>query len=158
MRTHAREGGVLLEGRVICGAQTRKGRPCRLMSEPSMCRCKFHDGKSTGPKTDAGKPRISAALRLRWAAYRAQKSSWLIRHHQGTWQRRYPLRNHWLRNVEHLGYLGRLSTGSLLSSPLRHMRGNVTVVMVEPSGTKVALWPNGYSSMWTAPCLPETQK
>ena len=32
--------------RVVCGAKTRKGRPCRAMSEPGRVRCRFHGGKS----------------------------------------------------------------------------------------------------------------
>ncbi|MEP3275320.1 MAG: helix-turn-helix transcriptional regulator [Stappiaceae bacterium] len=50
----------------LCGAQTRRGRPCR--NEPfSNGRCKFHGGISTGPKTQAGRDRIAAAQRKRWA-------------------------------------------------------------------------------------------
>jgi len=60
--------------RVICGARTRLGRPCRALSEPGKKRCKFHGGKSTGPKTEAGRQRIAEAQRRRWAAYRAEKS------------------------------------------------------------------------------------
>ncbi|WP_328591474.1 HGGxSTG domain-containing protein [Marimonas lutisalis] len=56
--------------RVICGAKTRKGRPCRLKSEPGKQRCKFHGGKSTGPKTAEGKARIAEAQRKRWAEAR----------------------------------------------------------------------------------------
>ena len=41
--------------RVLCGAKTRKGSPCRLISEPEKRRCKFHGGKSTGPKTFEGR-------------------------------------------------------------------------------------------------------
>lgn len=59
--------------RVICAARTRKGQPCRLKSEPGRNRCKFHGGKSTGPKTAEGKARIAAAQRARWAAYRQQR-------------------------------------------------------------------------------------
>jgi hypothetical protein len=33
-------------------------------------RCRFHGGKSTGPKTQAGRARIAEAQRLRWLAYR----------------------------------------------------------------------------------------
>ncbi|WP_377193615.1 HGGxSTG domain-containing protein [Ruegeria meonggei] len=35
-------------------------------------RCKFHGGRSTGPKTDAGRKAISKAQKRRWAAYRKQ--------------------------------------------------------------------------------------
>lgn len=59
--------------RQICGAKTRKGRPCRMKSEPGKRRCKFHGGMSTGPKTAEGKARISEAQKRRWAAYRVQR-------------------------------------------------------------------------------------
>ena len=53
-----------------CNATTRKGHPCKLMSEPGRTRCKFHGGMSTGPKTAEGKARIAEAQRKRWADYR----------------------------------------------------------------------------------------
>ena len=53
-----------------CGAKTRKGRPCKLLSEAGRRRCKFHGGLSTGPKTPAGKARIAKAQRRRWAVWR----------------------------------------------------------------------------------------
>jgi transcriptional regulator with XRE-family HTH domain len=56
--------------RVICGAKTRKGLSCRNKSEAGKARCKFHGGKSTGPKTAEGKARIAEAQRKRWAAWR----------------------------------------------------------------------------------------
>ena len=56
-----------------CGAKTRKGHPCRLMSEPGRRRCKFHGGLSTGPRTPAGKERIAVAQRKRWAEWRNTK-------------------------------------------------------------------------------------
>lgn len=52
-----------------------KGQPCRLKSEPGRNRCKFHGGKSTGPRTDEGKARIVAAQRQRWATYRQQQGA-----------------------------------------------------------------------------------
>ena len=61
--------------RVICAARTRKGQPCRLKSEPGRTRCKFHGGKSTGPKTAEGKARIAAAQRARWPAYRQRQGA-----------------------------------------------------------------------------------
>ena len=33
-------------------------------------RCRFHGGKSTGPKTQAGRAGIAEAQRLRWRGYR----------------------------------------------------------------------------------------
>ena len=43
-----------------CGAKTRKGTSCM---SPAMenGRCRMHGGKSTGPKTDEGRERISEA-------------------------------------------------------------------------------------------------
>ncbi|WP_370301409.1 HGGxSTG domain-containing protein [Pseudooceanicola sp.] len=58
--------------RQICGATTRKGESCRMMSEPGNRRCKYHGGKSTGPRTPAGKAKVAEAQRRRWAAYRSR--------------------------------------------------------------------------------------
>lgn len=57
----------LVAPRVICGAKTRSGAPCRAKSEPGRKRCRFHGGLSTGPKTLAGKRRIAEAQHKRWA-------------------------------------------------------------------------------------------
>lgn len=59
--------------RVRCGAKTRKGTPCRLKSEPGRQRCKYHGGKSTGPKTTEGRARIAEVQRRRWAIFRSMK-------------------------------------------------------------------------------------
>ncbi|KDB01859.1 hypothetical protein U879_20120 [Defluviimonas sp. 20V17] len=59
--------------RVICGAKTRKGAPCRCKSEPGKRRCKFHGGMSTGAKTPEGRERIREAQRRRWAKWRAAR-------------------------------------------------------------------------------------
>ena len=59
---------------VLCGARTHKGQPCRNMSEPGRSRCKFHGGKSTGPRTAEGRARTAEAQRRRWAAWRAARS------------------------------------------------------------------------------------
>lgn len=64
--------------RVICGARTRKGRPCRAQSEAGKLRCRFHGGMSTGPRTEAGRKRISEAQKRRWATYREQKNRELL--------------------------------------------------------------------------------
>lgn len=56
--------------RVRCGAKTRPGHPCRNLSEPGKRRCKFHGGKSTGPKTPEGRKRISEAMKARHKAKR----------------------------------------------------------------------------------------
>lgn len=52
--------------RVMCEAKTRMGTPCRRKSEPGKRRCKFHGGKSTGPRTQEGRARIAEAQRRRW--------------------------------------------------------------------------------------------
>ena len=50
--------------RVICGARRhRDGLPCQAKSEPGKRRCRFHGGRSTGPKSEAGKARAMANLR-----------------------------------------------------------------------------------------------
>lgn len=49
--------------RVICGAKTQSGRPCRGKSLPGKRRCKWHGGCSTGPKSDGGKLRSLANLK-----------------------------------------------------------------------------------------------
>lgn len=49
--------------RVQCGARTKAGHPCRGKSEPGKRRCKWHGGRSTGPRTPEGKARALANLR-----------------------------------------------------------------------------------------------
>nr|WP_274654489.1 HGGxSTG domain-containing protein [Halocynthiibacter sp. C4] len=56
----------LLRQRVICGAKTRTGTPCKRKSEVGRQRCSLHGGKSTGPKTTEGRKRISEAQKERW--------------------------------------------------------------------------------------------
>jgi hypothetical protein len=58
------------KGRRLCGAKTRAGGCCQVRAEPGKARCRFHGGKSTGPKTQAGRARIAEAQRRRWLAYR----------------------------------------------------------------------------------------
>jgi hypothetical protein len=58
------------KGRRLCGAKTRAGGCCQARAEPGKARCRFHGGKSTGPKTQAGRARIAEAQRLRWRGYR----------------------------------------------------------------------------------------
>lgn len=62
-----REAARAARRRVVCGAKTRKGTPCRNKSEPGKRRCKFHGGKSTGARTPEGIERIREAQRRRWA-------------------------------------------------------------------------------------------
>ena len=69
-----REAARAARRRVVCGARTRKGTPCRNMSEAGRKRCKFHGGKSTGARTPEGIERIREAQRRRWARVRAAKA------------------------------------------------------------------------------------
>lgn len=68
----AREAERAARRRVICGAKTRKGVPCRMKSEPGKRRCKCHGGKSTGARTPEGIERIREAQRRRWARARQE--------------------------------------------------------------------------------------
>ena len=61
--------------RVICGAKTRKGTPCRGKSEPGKRRCRFHGGKSTGPRTAEGLERIREANCRRSVRLRAERAT-----------------------------------------------------------------------------------
>jgi hypothetical protein len=45
-----------------CGAQTRKGTPCRCKALANG-RCRLHGGLSTGPKTPEGKARALGNLK-----------------------------------------------------------------------------------------------
>ncbi|WP_279533260.1 HGGxSTG domain-containing protein [Rhodovulum marinum] len=56
-----------------CGAQTRKGTPCRAKTLPGKTRCKMHGGLSTAPKTQEGRERIAEAQRRRWARHDTAK-------------------------------------------------------------------------------------
>ena len=55
-----------------CGARTRTGAPCRRMGLGNG-RCANHGGLSSGPKTPAGRRRISQVQHKRWAEWRAQR-------------------------------------------------------------------------------------
>lgn len=44
-----------------CGAKTRSGTPCKKAAMKGRARCRNHGGKSTGPRTEAGRARIAAA-------------------------------------------------------------------------------------------------
>jgi hypothetical protein len=51
-------------GQTICGARRhRDGQPCRARSEPGKRRCRFHGGRSTGPRSPQGKLRAQSNLR-----------------------------------------------------------------------------------------------
>lgn len=53
-----------------CGAKTRKGTPCANKPMANL-RCRFHGGLSRGPTTAAGRLRIAAAQKKRWARWRS---------------------------------------------------------------------------------------
>lgn len=75
IRMKEREAQRRARLRVTCGAKTtRKGSPCRNKSEPGRKRCKFHGGRSTGPRTSEGRERIAEAQRQRWAKWRGYAS------------------------------------------------------------------------------------
>lgn len=74
-RLKARIDAAAAKRRVICGAKTRKGTPCRAKSEPGKRRCKFHGGKSTGARTPEGRQRLSEAAHRRWARWRAERGA-----------------------------------------------------------------------------------
>ena len=44
-----------------CGARTKAGTPCQRPAVKRTGRCTRHGGKSTGPRTEAGRARIAAA-------------------------------------------------------------------------------------------------
>lgn len=71
IRMKEREAQRRARLRVTCAAKTtRKGTPCRNKSEPGRKRCKFHGGRSTGPRTAEGRQRIVDAQLKRWAEWR----------------------------------------------------------------------------------------
>ena len=55
-----------------CGAKTRKGTPCQRPANKKNGRCRLHGGASSGPRTEAGRARISAA-NLRHGKYTKDK-------------------------------------------------------------------------------------
>lgn len=49
-------------GKALCGAKTRKGRPCVRRVVEGNARCPNHGGLSTGPKTPEGRARCTMNL------------------------------------------------------------------------------------------------
>ena len=45
-----------------CGAKNRRGTPCQCPAMRNRRRCQLHGGKSTGPKTAAGRERSRQAV------------------------------------------------------------------------------------------------
>jgi len=58
--------------KAVCGAKTRAGAPCQAKPLRSG-RCKDHGGLSTGPSTEEGRARVSAAMRARHVERRKHK-------------------------------------------------------------------------------------
>ena len=58
-----------------CGARTRRGTACLCKGAGRGGRCKFHGGASTGPKTEAGRAKISALQRARWKVLREEREA-----------------------------------------------------------------------------------
>jgi hypothetical protein len=48
-----------------CGALTRRGTPCQCKPEEGKLRCALHGGKSSGPRTEAGREAIRESNRRR---------------------------------------------------------------------------------------------
>ena len=44
-----------------CGAKTRRGTACQRPANKKNGRCRLHGGASSGPRTEQGRARISAA-------------------------------------------------------------------------------------------------
>jgi hypothetical protein len=49
---------------LTCGARTRSGKQCRMTALEPNGRCKWHGGKSTGPRSPEGQARALENLRL----------------------------------------------------------------------------------------------
>lgn len=59
--TPKRRGNPRLHLVPRCGAKTRSGQPCLAPAIHGKQRCRMHGGRSTGPRTDSGLARVSAA-------------------------------------------------------------------------------------------------
>jgi hypothetical protein len=62
----------------LCGARCRDGHACRAKAawdgiEPYNGRCRIHGGLSTGPRTQEGRDRLSAATKKMWAEHRKER-------------------------------------------------------------------------------------
>lgn len=58
-----------------CGARLPNGSSCRKSPIPGKQRCAQHGGRSTGPKTEAGKQAIREAQSRRWHGERVHSYS-----------------------------------------------------------------------------------
>ncbi len=63
-RSRQDRGKAMNGHRELCGAKRhRDGQPCQARPEPGKRRCRFHGGRSTGPRTPEGMTRALANLR-----------------------------------------------------------------------------------------------
>jgi hypothetical protein len=73
--TTPRPGNPNLARAPRCGARTRCGCPCQAPAIRGKQRCRMHGGRSTGPRTAAGRARIRAARTIH-GGYGAQDRAW----------------------------------------------------------------------------------
>lgn len=57
-----RQWAKALNRRAACGARKKDGAQCRAMTEPGRNRCRFHGGRSTGPRTVVGMRKALSCL------------------------------------------------------------------------------------------------
>lgn len=57
-----RQWDKALNRRVACGARKKDGAQCWAMTEPGRNRCRFHGGRSTGPRTVEGMRKALSCL------------------------------------------------------------------------------------------------
>lgn len=57
-----RQWDKALNRRVACGARKKDGAQCRAMTEPGRNCCRFHGGRSTGPRTVEGMRKALSCL------------------------------------------------------------------------------------------------
>jgi hypothetical protein len=84
---------VLKSERPLCGARCRDGHACRAKAawdgvEPYNGRCRIHGGLSTGPRTQEGRDRLSAATKKMWAEHREERRSLISAGLWRYWKRR----------------------------------------------------------------------
>ena len=57
-----------------CEAHTRKGTPCQRPGSKQNGRCKFHGGRSTGPRTEDGLARLTASKTTHGRTSKAERA------------------------------------------------------------------------------------
>jgi hypothetical protein len=70
----------------VCGARTRVGGTCRRRPMRNG-RCRLHGGCSTGPRTKAGRARLSELQKRRWAEWHSHRGTKGPEKHDNSWQR-----------------------------------------------------------------------